>query len=258
MKKSFTLIELLVVIAIIAILASMLLPSLARAREMANRANCAGNIRQSIQALSLYADGGGSGWITTLGADGWQWYNIGSMPQELGLSDDINVRRDPSTRKMTLCPSNVDMNQVLQSIAYGAICFTQDELDSEDYPYADAAVFEKIGVGSSIPPRYVRLGSCPAPSTYILLTDSAFGPDFSSGAIDDWSTGTQINLIYRERANYSGILERHNGVANIGYGDGHVGDSGDHNMLYTASHLKEMLVDGGFSILSLEDNEVIQ
>ena len=256
MKTRFTLIELLVVIAIIAILASMLLPSLARAREMANRANCSGNLRQNIQALSLYAENN-SGWVTTLGDDGWQWYNIGSMPQELGLSCDLEARRNPQNRKMTLCPSNVDMNQVTQSIAYGAICFTQDELDN-DYPYADALIFEKIGTGSSMPPRFVRPGSCPTPSTYIFLTDSAFGPDFSSGEIDGWSTGTQINLIYRSSASYSGILERHNGLANIGYGDGHVGDSGDHNMLYTASHLKEMLIDGGFSILDLENNEVTQ
>ena len=75
-NRGFTLIELLVVISIIAILVSILLPALAKARELANRAVCMANIRGIIQSMITYGQSNNGvlpvGVMTT---PGWSVYS---------------------------------------------------------------------------------------------------------------------------------------------------------------------------------------
>lgn len=66
-RRMFTLIELLVVIAIIAILAALLLPSLSKAKDVANRSKCANNLKNVFYAQTGYASDYG-------------WYAPGNVP----------------------------------------------------------------------------------------------------------------------------------------------------------------------------------
>ena len=81
-SRGFTLIELLVVIAIIAILAAMLLPALAKAKQTAIRIQCKNNEHQQMVALFMYA-GENRDYLPDGSAGVWAWDMNGYLANQL-------------------------------------------------------------------------------------------------------------------------------------------------------------------------------
>ncbi len=155
-KKGFTLIELLVVVAIIALLISILLPSLARARELSKRAVCAANVRGIGQSCKIYANDYSEAWpiapsgispqdanIAFIGDIGAHRLNgdVDHADPSIGMCFWILVRGGGTTAKQYYCPSSSDTSDsTANPMEY--FDFEEDNMVSYGYqfPYGGRAI----------------------------------------------------------------------------------------------------------------------
>jgi len=106
-RRGFTLIELLVVVAIIALLIAILLPSLSKAREMAQRTTCGTNLKGQGGAFAIYA-AQYNDHLPVFAGDGSQWLHdestqVGDTFLSTTLSNNISA---DSIRRWFYCPAN--------------------------------------------------------------------------------------------------------------------------------------------------------
>ncbi|AQQ09874.1 hypothetical protein L21SP3_01694 [Sedimentisphaera cyanobacteriorum] len=252
-KKGFTLVELLVVISIIALLLSILLPALGRAREMTRRIVCLSNMRQMLIAVSSYQTNNNDHFPPAL----LDVYGPNANPY-VHYAWDFTRRYNMATNSWDYSPGLIWEGQGIEKIQQcpsfkGPAMWEGDRYTGYNYNTSYLGWAEPVGGWS--PSEYIptaRITDIRRPAECAVFGDGQYGDNQANKFMRAPFSNPREKDI-SDSVRYAGTQGfRHLGKTNVAFADGHCESRKER---YTNTRINSEYISDNCGFLS-EDNSL--